>query len=158
MQERKRRSTITSLTEGTTGTFSIEVTDFAEVLHYTFDVSQMPTEFLVKVVEAGIKARLNSVLSGIKESTELFTTAKKEIENLNSLKFAVRTTRITKFNDLVIAYALTELADTNDLTVLTQYNDKVQNMNVAERKALRLVPAIKIQLNNLENARLETVA
>ena len=39
-----------------------------EVLHYAFDVAQLPTEFLIKLVEAGVKARFTSVLTGIKDS------------------------------------------------------------------------------------------
>jgi hypothetical protein len=155
MQERERRAVLSTVVEGTTGSISIEVKGFNEVLHYSFDVSQLPTEFLIKLVEAGVKARFTSVLTGIKDANTIFTTSKREIDNLNNFKYGVRESRITKFDDLVVAYALSELADTSDLEVMRTYHAKVAAMSVPERKTLRTVPVIKIQLNNLENIRLE---
>lgn len=157
MQERERRVALSTLVEGTTGSISIEVKGFNEVLHYAFDVAQLPTEFLIKLVEAGVKARFTSVLTGIKDANTIFTTTKREIDNLNNCKYGVRESRIVKFDDLVVAYALSELADTTDLDLMRTYHSKVAAMSVPERRTLRTVPAIRIQLNNLENVRLSVL-
>lgn len=138
------------------GSITLHVVGSDKAIEFKYHVPANLSDLLLKAIDSGFSNRFSIAAAGIKDSEALVAKLEKEVEALSSGKFATRTAAAkTEFTDIIHAYALSELADSTSLEVLTVYQAKWTALTREEKIALRTSPKVKRQLNNIENARFD---
>lgn len=156
--KREKRSFITSMSEGSEGSVSIEVVGIDDAINFNFDTATFPQEFLTKLATIGIKTKVAGALSGIKDANDIVDVANKVIADLQDFRLAPerikRTTYSQATQDLITAYAISMGVDTHDSEAVLNAENYVVSLNKKQATALRKQPLVVVQLNNLQNARI----
>lgn len=123
-------------------------------LVYTYGIGGELSKFFLQIIESGLKARFSVVIGGLKTPEEVYKALEKEIVNLNSGIFSIRTPKeaTASFSDTVIAMALVHVAKTKaefptvypvvskDTELLSTKQDEWAAMTKEERSKLITEP------------------
>ena len=159
--KREKRTSISTVTDGSEGTVSLEVVGMEDAINYEFDIATFPQDFLVKLVTAGVRTKIATAINGLKDTTSIIEAANTAIANLKEFKLATTRTvnSFAKYSvamqDLIKAYAITSGVDTHDAVAMGSAADYVTSLSKQQRRDLRKEKLIIIQLNNLQNARIQ---